>query len=69
VEKPLGNKLLGRPGKRFEINIKVDLRGSGEGEKEIGLSQDHIERRFLIWTDLDLSNSTITESVLTLSDL
>jgi hypothetical protein len=36
VVKPLGKRLLGRRGNRFQISIKVDLRESGEGEKEIG---------------------------------
>jgi hypothetical protein len=51
VEKPEGKRLLGRPRRRWEDNIKMDLREVGGGRGDwINLAQDRNRWRALVGT-------------------
>jgi hypothetical protein len=51
VGKPEGRRPLGRPGSRWEDNIKMDLRGVGWGDVDwIDLAQDRDRWRALVYT-------------------
>jgi hypothetical protein len=46
VGRPEGKRSLGRPRRRWEDNIKMDLREIGiDGENWIKLAQDRVQRR------------------------
>jgi hypothetical protein len=46
VEKPEGKRPLGRPRRRWEVNIKLDLREIGiDGANWIRLAQDRVQWR------------------------
>jgi hypothetical protein len=49
VEKPEGNRPLGRPRRRWEGNIKLGLREIGiDGTNWIRLAQDTVQRRAFV---------------------
>jgi hypothetical protein len=48
VERPKGRRPLGRPGRRWEDNIKIDLQGVGWGMNWIELAQDRDRWRALV---------------------
>ena len=49
VEKPEGKRTLGRPRRRWEDNIKIDLRAAGSGGMDwIELAQDRDRWRALV---------------------
>jgi len=48
VEKPQGKRLLGRPRRRWEDNIEIDLQKSGWGMDWIDLAQDRDSWRTLV---------------------
>ena len=50
VRKPEGNKPLGRPRRRWEDNIKLDLREVGGGGDWMELAQDRDRWRALVNT-------------------
>ena len=51
VGKPEGKRLLGRPRRRWEINIKMDLQEMGRGCGDwMGLAQDRDRWRALVST-------------------
>jgi hypothetical protein len=53
--KPEGNKSLGRPRRRWEDNIKIDLREIGWGSMDwIDLAQDRDQWRALVNTVMNL---------------
>ena len=53
--KPEGKRLLGRPRRRWEDNIKVDLQEVGEGcEDWMELAQDRDRRRAFVSTVMNL---------------
>jgi hypothetical protein len=55
VEKPEGRRTLGRPRRRWEDNIKMDLRERGFGEADwIYLAQDRDRWRALVNTVMNL---------------
>jgi hypothetical protein len=55
VGKPEGKKPLGRPRRRWEDNIKMDLREIGiDGENWIRLAQDRVQLRSLVNTLMNL---------------
>jgi hypothetical protein len=55
VGKPEGKRPLGRPRRRWEDNIKVDLRETGWGGMDwIDLAQDRDQWRALVNTVLNL---------------
>jgi hypothetical protein len=50
-----GKRLLGRPGHRWEDNIKMDLREIGiDGAKWIQLAQDRVQWRAYVNTVMNL---------------
>jgi hypothetical protein len=55
VEKPEGRRPLGRPRRRWEDNVKIDLGEIGWGVMDwIGLAQDRDQRRALMNTVMNL---------------
>jgi hypothetical protein len=55
VERQEGRRPLGRPGRRWEDNIKIDLREIGFGDVDwIHLSQDRVRWRALVNTVMNL---------------
>jgi hypothetical protein len=55
VGKPDGKRPLGRPGHRWEDNIKVDLREIGiDGANWIRLAQDRVQWRAFVNTVMNL---------------
>jgi hypothetical protein len=55
VGKPEGRRALGRPRRRWEDNIKMDLREVGSGGADrIDLSQDRDRWRALVYTVMNL---------------
>jgi hypothetical protein len=55
VGKPEGNRLLGRPGRKWEDNIKMDLRDIGiDGANWIRLAQDRVQWRAYVNTVINL---------------
>jgi hypothetical protein len=55
VEKPEGRRLLGRPRRRWEDNIKMDLREVGWGGMDwIDLAQDRDRWRAIVNTVMNL---------------
>jgi hypothetical protein len=55
VGKPEGRRPLGRPRRRWEDNIKMDLREVGwEGADWIDLAQDRDRCRALVYTVINL---------------
>jgi hypothetical protein len=55
VGKPEGNRLRGRPGRRWEYNIRMDLREIGwEGVDWIHLAHDRDRWRALVTTVMNL---------------
>jgi hypothetical protein len=55
VEKPEGRRALGRPRRRWEDNIKMDLREVGWGGVHwIDLAQDRDRWRALVYTVMNL---------------
>jgi hypothetical protein len=55
VGKPEGRRPLGRPRRRWENNIKMDLREVGWGDVDwIDLAQDRDRRRALVNTVMNL---------------
>jgi hypothetical protein len=55
VGKPEGNRPLGRPGRRWENNIKLDLREIGWDDMDwIDLAQNTDKRRALLNTVMNL---------------
>ena len=50
VGKPEGKRILGRPGRRWEDNIKMELREVGEGGDWMELSQDRDRWRAFVNT-------------------
>jgi hypothetical protein len=55
VGKPEGRRPLGRPRRRWEDNIKMDLREVGwEGTDWIDLAQDRDRWRSLVYTVMNL---------------
>jgi hypothetical protein len=55
VGRPEGKRPLGRPRRRWEDNIKVDLRGIGlDGANWILLAQDRVQWRNFVKTALNL---------------
>jgi hypothetical protein len=55
VEKPEGRRPLGRPRRRWEDNIKMDLREVGCGGADwIDLAQDRDRWRVLVYTVMNL---------------
>jgi hypothetical protein len=55
VGRPEGRRLLGRPKRRWEDNIKMDLRGIGFGDVDlINLAQDRDRWRALVNTVMNL---------------
>jgi hypothetical protein len=49
VGKPEGKRPLGRPGRRWEDNIRMDLREIGRGGMDwIGLAKDRDQRKALV---------------------
>jgi hypothetical protein len=58
VEKPEGKRLLGGPRRRWEDNIKMDLRGIGRDSMDwIDLAQDRDQWRALVNTVMNLRAS------------
>jgi hypothetical protein len=55
VGKPEGRRLLGRPRRRWEDNIKMDLREVGWGSVDwINLAQDRDRWRAFVYTVMNL---------------
>jgi hypothetical protein len=55
VGEPVGKRPLGRPRRRWEDNIKMDLREIGWGGMDwIDLAQDRDQRRALVYTVMNL---------------
>jgi hypothetical protein len=55
VGRPEGKRLLGRPGRRWEDNIKIDLREMGIDEANwIQLAQDRVQWRAFVNTVMNL---------------
>jgi hypothetical protein len=55
VGRPEGKRLLGRPKRRWEDNIKMDFREIGiDGENWIWLAQDRIQWRAFVNTVMNL---------------
>jgi len=54
VEKPEGKRPLGRPRRRWEGNIKMDLREVGGGGDWMELAQDRDRWRALVNTAMNL---------------
>jgi hypothetical protein len=55
VGRPEGKRLLGRPGRRWEDNIMLDLREIGiDGENWIQLAQDRVQWRAFVNTVMSL---------------
>jgi hypothetical protein len=55
VGRPIGKRPLGRPRRRWEDNIKMDLRDIGiDGAKLIQLAQDTVRWRALVSTVMNL---------------
>jgi hypothetical protein len=55
VGRPEGKRPLGRPGRRWEDNIKMDLRERGlDGAKWIRLAQDRVLWRAFVNTVMNL---------------
>jgi hypothetical protein len=55
VGKPEGNRLLGRPRRRWEVNIRMDLKEIGWGGMDwIDLAQDGDQWRALVNTVMNL---------------
>jgi hypothetical protein len=52
--KPEGRRPLGRPGRGWEDNIKMDLREVGWGVDWIDLAQDRYRWRALVYTVMNL---------------
>jgi hypothetical protein len=52
---PEGKRPLGRPGHRWQVNIKMDLREIGiDGTNWIRLDQDRVQWRAFVNTVIDL---------------
>jgi hypothetical protein len=55
VGRPEGKRPLGRPRRRWEYNIKMDLREIGiDGTNWIQLAQDRVQRRAFVNTVMNL---------------
>jgi hypothetical protein len=55
VGKSEGNRPLGRPRRRWDINVKLDLREIGiDGVKWIRLAQDRVQCRAFVNTVMNL---------------
>jgi RNase P/RNase MRP subunit p29 len=55
VGRPKGKRLLGRPRRRWEDNIKMDLREIGiDGTNLIQLTQDRVQCRAFVNTVMNL---------------
>jgi hypothetical protein len=55
VGRTVGKRPLGRPRRRWENNIKMDLRETGiDGANWIGLAQDRIQWRVFVNTVINL---------------
>jgi len=55
VGRPEGKRLLGRPRRRWEDNIKMDLREMGiDGANWIQLAQDRVQWRTFVNTVMNL---------------
>jgi hypothetical protein len=55
VGRPEGKRLLGRPRRRWENNIRIDLRAVGwEGVDWMHLDQDRSQRRAVVNTVMNL---------------
>jgi hypothetical protein len=55
VGRPEGKRLLGRPRRRWEDNVKLDLRETGiDGENWIQLAQDTLRWRAFVNTVMTL---------------
>ena len=54
VRKPEGKRPLGRPSRRWEDNIKMDLREVGGGGDWMELAQDRDRWRALVTTVMNL---------------
>ena len=54
VGKPEGNRLLGRPKRRWADNIKMDLREVGGVEDWMELAQDRDRWRALVYSVMNL---------------
>jgi hypothetical protein len=55
VGRPEGKRPLGRPRRRWEDNIKMDLRQKGiDGANWIQLAQDRVRRRAFVNTVMNL---------------
>jgi len=55
VERPVGKRPLGRPTRRWEDNIKLDLREIGiDGANWIQLAQDRVQWRAFVNTVINL---------------
>jgi hypothetical protein len=53
--RPEGKRPLGRPRRRWEDNIKLDLRETGiDGSNWIQLAQDRVQRRVFVNTVMNL---------------
>jgi hypothetical protein len=58
VGKPEGKRPLGRPRRRWENNIKMDLREKGiDGANWIRLTQDRVQWRAFVSTEMNLQLS------------
>jgi hypothetical protein len=54
VGKPEGRRPLGRPRRRWEDNIKMDLREGWRGANWIDLAQDRDRWRALVYTVMNI---------------
>jgi hypothetical protein len=55
VGRPEGKRPLGRPRRRWEDNIKMDVRGIGiDGANSIRLAQDRVQWRVFVDTVMNL---------------
>jgi hypothetical protein len=54
VGRPEGKRLLGRPRRRWEDNIKMDLRKMIDGANWIRLAQDRVQWRAFVGTVMNL---------------
>jgi hypothetical protein len=54
VGRPEGKRPLGRPRRRWEDNIKMDLREIGIDENWIRLARDRVQGRAFVNTEMNL---------------